>query len=189
MGSQTVVNKAEMLWREGSGIGNGRCYQFRPACPADRETIIANINAIGAERVHLPSDQYAPTPSWEAALDGACFNGIKQLLAVIEIDKTVVGHGRLFPQGFGHKDRHVIDVGMGLLTPYRGLGIGTQFLAYLINWAQAAGYEKMTATIMSNNLCAQRLFARYQFKQEGRRMQQFVVGNHYVDELLVARFL
>lgn len=189
MGSQTVVNEAEMLWREGCGVGNGRCYQFRPACPADRETIIANINAIGAENIYLPSNRYVPTPAWETALNGAYANGIGQLLVVVEMNGSIIGHGRLFPEGFGHKDGHVIDVGMGLVKSYRGLGIGTELLAYLIHWAEQAGYKKMTATMLSSNVRARRLFARHSFREEGVRIQQFKVGDTYLDELLVARFL
>lgn len=188
MDSPAVVNEAIVLPERWWG-GNGRAYHFRSANPLDRETIIANINAIGAENIYLPSNRYVPTPAWEAVLNGSIINDTRSLLAVVEMGGFVVGHGRLFPEGFGHKDKHVVDVGMGLLKPYRSLGIGTALLAYLLQWAKQAGYQKMTATMLSSNIRAQRLFARHCFRQEGMRVRQFMVGDEYVDELLVARFL
>lgn len=188
MDSQSIVRETSLLpqyeWME-----NGPNCQFRPACPPDRETIIANINAIGAEDFYFPSNRYVPTPTWEAALNECPDKNKKNLLAVVEANGFVIGHGRLFSVGFGHKDAHVIDVGIGLLKPYRGLGTGKELLAYLIDWAEQAGYEKMTATIMSTNTRAQRLFTHHQFKCEGTRLRQFKVGQKHIDELLVAKFL
>lgn len=189
MGSQTIVKEVTSLIERNGGGGNGRCYQFRPALPADRKTIIANINAIGEEKIYLPSDRYVPTLDWENTLNGSTLNGTTHLLAVVEINGSIIGHGRLFPGGFGHKDSHVIDVGMALLKPYRGLGIGSELLVYLIDWAKNVGYEKMTATMLSSNLRARRMFTGHNFREEGVRIQQFKVGDKYVDELLVARFL
>jgi RimJ/RimL family protein N-acetyltransferase len=188
MDSQSLVREISFPPQYG-WLGNGRSCQIRPALPLDRETIIANINAIGAEDFYFPSNRYVPTPEWEAALNDRPDKNDKRLLAVVEVNGLVIGHGRLFSAGFGHKDTHVIDVGIGLLKPYRGLGIGKELLAYLIEWAEQAGYEKMTATIMSTNVRTQRLFAHHQFKCEGTRLRQFKVGQKYIDELLVAKFL
>ena len=181
---QVKATATPMKWRE-----NGHFYQFRPATPADRKAIIDNINTICAEIIYLPSNWYVPTYAWETILSGSEINGTQQLIAVVEVNEQVVGHGRLFLEGFGHKNRHVIDVGLALLEPHRNMGIGSALLSYLIDWAKTAGYKKMTATILSNNMRARELFDQHGFKHEGLRVQQFKIGAEYLDEVLVARFL
>ena len=181
---QVKTVAAPMKWRE-----NGHFYQFRLATLADRKAIIDNINTICAETIYLPSNWYVPTYAWETILNGSEADGIQQIIAVVKVNEQVIGHGRLFLEGFGHKNKHVIDVGLALLAPYRNMGIGSALLSYLIDWAETAGYEKMTATILSNNIRARKVFDKHGFEAEGLRVQQFKIGDKYLDEVLVAKFL
>ncbi len=162
---------------------------IRFATPQDRPVIIKNINSVCAEQVYLHSDRFVPTPVWEAGLNNKIIDAPPHLLAVAEVDGRVIGHGRLFPGGYGHKDRHVVDVGIALLKPFRELRIGTKLLECMVTWANLVGYEKLTATVISTNRRALNLFTGLGFVKEGIRVQQFKIQNQYVDEILLGKFL
>ena len=168
---------------------DGRPVLIRPANLEDRDVIIQNINAICAEKLYLPVNEYVSTTAWEALFEDSTSSKLPSLLLVPEIDGQIVGHGRLLPGGYGYKDSHVVDVGIALTQEYRGLGIGSQLLACMIDWARLSRYEKMTATIMANNVHAQCLFRQAGFVQEGVRNRQFKIDDQYVDEILIALFL
>ena len=166
---------------------NGRSLLIRPATHKDRDAVIQNINMVGAEKVYLPSDSYVSTPAWEALFEKN--DKSRCLLLVVEVDGRIIGHGRLLPCGFNHKDSHVVDVGLALTKDFRGGGIGTQLLARMIEWAEFSGYEKVTAVIMSNNGRSLRLFRQAGFVEEGIKKCQFKIADYCVDEILVALFL
>jgi RimJ/RimL family protein N-acetyltransferase len=111
------------------------------------------------------------------------------LLAVAEVEGNIIGHGRVFPAGFGHKDRHVAEVGIALLKPYREIRIGTRLLEYMQLWATMAGYEKLAASVFSTNRRALNLFSGSGFVKEGVRARQFKINEQYVDEIFMGRFL
>lgn len=189
MGAGKLMDHTVLSEQYTGNIADGRPLVIRLARPADRRAIVENINAVCAEEVYLQSDLFVPTSDWEAVLNGKCGEDPRRLLAIVEVKGQVVGHGRVFPAGFGHKDRHVADVGIALLAPYRGLGIGTKMLEYMITWATRAGYVKLTAAVIASNWRALNLFARFMFVQEGVRERQFRIQDRCVGEVLLGRFL
>lgn len=189
MGAEGMMGHIVFIQKTTYMLEDGRQLIIRPAMPSDQASIISNVNAICAEQVYLQSNEFVLTPSWQAMLEGKTNEEFPWLLAVGEIDGRVVGHGRVCCSGFGHKDRHVADVGIALLKPYRGLNIGTKLLEYLVNWATTAGYEKLTASVLSTNLQALNLFDCLGFVKEGLRRQQFKIEGQPVDEILLSKFL
>lgn len=167
---------------------DGQPLVIRRATLADQQVIVTNINTVCAEKLYLQSDGFVSTPDWEAALHGSVTEA-RRLLAVAEIEGQVVGHGRIFPAGFGHKDQHVGDVGLVVLQPYRGIRIGTQMLEQMTKWAQTAGYEKLVTAVIDGNLRALNLFAHLKFEREGVRERQFKIQGRYVAEILLGKFL
>lgn len=168
---------------------DGQLVVIRPARQQDSRIIVENINAICQEEVFLHTAHFVATHDWIMALKQDDIDGAVRLLVVVEVQGRVVGHGRVFPSGYGHRDRHVGDVGLALLEPYRQKRIGTQVLRYLIAQAKERKLEKLTATIISDNLGATHLFARHGFQQEGIRRRQLEIKGVYCDEVCVARFL
>lgn len=166
-----------------------RSLSLRLSKPVDREVVIKNINTVCAEEIYLVSDHFVPTPSWEAAFNHEGDIGRFPLLVVAEVEKIIVGHGRLFPSGFGHKDSHVADIGLSILKPYREIGLGKDILGYVIELAECIGYEKLTASILSTNQRSVNLFERLGFFKEGVRVKQFRIRNRYIDEILMGKFL
>ncbi len=165
--------KTDPITRQTATDGNP--FVIRPARPEDRESIIENINQVCAEQIYLESDCFVPTPAWETMLSAPVRQQPPQLLAVAEVGGQVVGHIRCSPSGFGHKDRHVADVGIALMEPYREKGIGIGLLEYIIDWANSVGYRKLTASVFATNERGLRLFKHCGFVSEGCRQRQFLI--------------
>jgi len=167
---------------------DARSFFVRRATPADASVIVTNINAVGAEGIYLVTEQYVPAPQWEKALDNPS-ECLDRLLLVPEVDGRVIGWVRVFPNDFSRKTQHTSEVGIGLLKPFREIGIGTALMECAIEWARTQGLEKLTVFTFSTNLRAINLFKKMGFAITGRRYKQYKIGEEYVDEVLMERFL
>ena len=167
---------------------DSRPLLVRLSTPADALVVIAAINAICAERTYLVTDHYLSTPQWEKVLHTPT-EYPDRLLLVPEVDGQVIGWCRVFPNDFSLKTQHTGELGIGLLKPFRGVGIGTAAMECAIEWARTHGLEKLIVSTFSTNLRAINLFRKMGFVITGRRYKQYKIGEEYVDEILMERFL
>ena len=163
-------------------------FQVRRFTPGDASQVISVIDSVCAEGIYLVTEHYVPTPQWERALHNPA-KYPDHLLLVSEVDGRVIGWCRVFPNDFSPKTQHVGEVGIGLLQPFRERGIGTALMECAIEWARAQGLEKLTASTLSTNLRAINLFKKMGFAITGKRYKQYKIGEEYVDEVLMERFL
>lgn len=166
---------------------DGPLIIVRPAQIGDAVCIIANINVIAAEEIYLQTDSFIQTPSWKAALRESNDPQAGLLLIVPVIGSAVIGHLRVFPGDYGASDRHVGSIGVALLPPYRGMGIGSALLSIALDWTLHAGFGKLEAHVIASNLRARRLFEKFGFAIEGVRQQHLKIRDWYEDELILAR--
>ena len=103
----------------------------------------------------------------------------------------VVGVCDLTPRGLGEasKSRHVVGLGMSILKEYRGIGIGSAMMDYMISWAKEKGYKKISLSVFSTNQPAINLYRKFGFEIEGVKKMEFKINGEYVDEILMALFL
>lgn len=161
---------------------------IRRATPGDRNAIIAGINSICAEGGAFYVTHFMPDAQWDAVLTRP-ESVPDHLLAVAEVDGCFAGSARLFP-GLPHTlFHHVGELGMFVLAPYRGRGLGSGLLRYLMTQAPTIGIEKITLVVFADNHRALHLYRKFGFVEEGCRRQQFKSGGVYVDEVLMAKFL
>ena len=159
---------------------------IRPARLADAPEIIAAIDAVCAEKIYLLSERYVPNAPWEAVLRQE--ETPNHLLLAPVMDERIIGWCRVFAGPFP-KTGHVADVGIGLLAPYRGQGIGAALMEHAIAWAIARGFEKLTADTFDDNARARALFRKMGFVESGARHRQYKINGIYRDQILLERFL
>ena len=164
---------------------NGRPFAVRPANPADAQEIERNIMAICAEQEYLHTDTFVRTSEWEALLAQSIDLQGRQILLVAVAGESVIGHARLFPPWFGSKGRHVADLGIAILRPWRDIGIGTAMLGYLLEWAIRLDYLKASVEVIATNQRAINLFRKFGFVEEGRRLNHIRINDTYIDEILM----
>lgn len=162
--------------------------QVRRSVPDDAPAIIAAIEAVCAEGVYFQTDTFVPDRRWEAVLYQP--ESVPQyLVAVAELEGTIIGVVRLFAGMCGSKDRHVAELGIFVLSPYREHGVGKRLMAWALEWAIQQGIQKITLSVFATNRRAICLYEQFGFVLEGRRKMQYNIGGEYVDEILMARFL
>lgn len=60
-----------------------------------------------------------------------------------------------------------LGLGMWIVEPWRGKGIGSQLLAVCIEWARANGAHKITLEVWPHNEAARALYRKFGFEEEG----------------------
>lgn len=71
-------------------------------------------------------------------------------------------------KGFGYVSDDVPELGMALLKPYRGKGVGTALLTKLMDELKARGISKLSLSVDPDNCAAVKLYRRFGFKEVGR---------------------
>jgi len=136
---------------------------LRPAVPADVSAVLAVINSVCGEGRWMRTAHYVPTPEWEHAfVNTTC---PRHLLAIAEVDGIVAGWIRMFPPIECQRDE--IELGIGLLPPFRDEGMGTRMVMAALHWAADAGYRWTILTTRPDNLRAIHVFAKCGFVASG----------------------
>ena len=164
----------------------GSRENIRAASEADAAEVIAYVEALRAER--LPTIfRYESVPTLEEerswlrrfARDSADY-------FVAEVDGRIVGN-----LGIAAYEQlqtaHRATLGMSVLQPYRGQGIGTRLLETAIRWCESRSLARLELEVLSNNPRAQRLYERHGFAIEGRRQHAVEVDGGFVDAILMYR--
>jgi putative acetyltransferase len=158
---------------------------IRQATVADVPCIIAGINEVCAEGGYFYTPRYVPTPQWEAALHRP-ESVPDHLLLVAEIGSTFVGSVQLFPLPPDQEDGRVGELGIYVLAPFRGKGVGTALMWEILLRAGMLDYVRIVLSVLSTNERAIRLYEKFGFAAEGRRRREYAfIGEQ--EELVMAR--
>lgn len=93
-----------------------------------------------------------------------------------------------FAAGNRERDRHAGMMGITVAEPWRGRGVGTAALRFLIEWARAhPTIEKVCLVVFSSNPRAYSLYRSLGFEEEARlRAQTQIRPGLYVDDIHMA---
>jgi ribosomal protein S18 acetylase RimI-like enzyme len=109
-----------------------------------------------------------------------------QMLAVTSDDR-VIGWCDVVPKKY-EMFSHVGVLGMGVLAPYRGRGLGERLARETIARALQAGLEKVELAVFASNNVALHLYRKLGFAVEGVRVRARKLDGEYDDELVMALF-
>lgn len=161
---------------------------IRSATPDDAEVVIQGIDAICAEGGAFYIKRFTPTVQWQTVLYQPS-TVPEHLIAIAEWEGQFVGAGRLFRGEGNTLFPHVAELGLFVLKPYRGRGIGKNLLTWMIAWATTTGVEKIVLNVFASNLPAIQLYRQLGFIEEGCQRRHLKVGDQYIDRLWLALFL
>ena len=113
-------------------------------------------------------------------------SGFPCLLAID--DDAVIGWANLNPfERPGHA--HLATLGMGVLAPHRGRGVGDALLARLIAESRGLGLERLELTVYAENTAAVHLYRKHGFFVEGVKRRYKKLDGAYDDAVMMALFL
>jgi RimJ/RimL family protein N-acetyltransferase len=168
-------------------LKDGRTALIRRAMPHDAEAVIAHVNAVGAEGIHIMTERLLKTPKEERSVFRRA-DGESGLYLVAVIGGEIVGSADV-ERGRHSKDRHTASLGIALRRDARGVGLGLAMMQRMIAWARSVGIRKLTLGVFASNAPAVALYRKLGFAQEGRLKGQVILRRKPVDELLMALWL
>ncbi len=82
--------------------------------------------------------------------------------------------------------KHCGLLGMGLLTKFRGQGIGTRLIAETMAAASHAGITRIELTVYTHNEAARKLYEKMGFETEGLQKGSVLIDGVYIDSWMMA---
>ncbi|MGA0603055.1 GNAT family N-acetyltransferase [Caulobacter sp. KR2-114] len=167
-------------------------YQIRRAVAADAETI-AQLGArtFSDTFAHLyPPEDLAQflAQSHSVARARADLADPAKALWLVETDGQAVGYALACPAKLPHPEaspEHGELDRLYMLKDHQGGGIGARLMAEVFAWLEKDGPRDLWIGVWSENLGAQRLYARHGFEKVGT--YDFVVGNTRDHEFILRR--
>lgn len=158
----------------------------RPARPEDVNAVVRLLRGIYAEGRFFVGDG-PPRPESLArhlSADDADYEGYY----VAERSAGVVGWLEIH-RPHPVRLRHVAMVTLAVADGHRRAGVGRSLLRDGYVWARRRGVEKIGLHVRAENEPAIGLYRSEGFELEGREVRGIRTGDHYEDNLVMARFL
>jgi RimJ/RimL family protein N-acetyltransferase len=113
----------------------------------------------------------------------------KNIFLVAEVEIKIVGFTRCEGSKLS-RFRHKAEFGICILKEYWGYGIGKVLLESVLSWADNAGIEKISLTVVQTNTKAIQLYEKYGFVEEGVLIKDRIHkdGNYY-NTVIMGRLL
>ncbi len=98
---------------------------------------------------------------------------------VAEVDGKVIGNSEVGKRGGPMS--HVGDVGIGIRSGYRGVGIGAELMRALIDESMKVGLKILVLDHFATNKTAKRLYKKMGFKDAGMIPRGIYKNGKYID--------
>ncbi|MEM3565752.1 MAG: GNAT family N-acetyltransferase [Candidatus Bathyarchaeia archaeon] len=104
-----------------------------------------------------------------------------------EVDGRLVANSEII-KGTGYS-RHVGFIGIAIKKGFRGIGIGTEMMKVLQEYARKVGLKVSTLSVFANNQHAINLYKKMGFVETGRIPKRFFKDGAYIDEIIMTKVL
>jgi putative acetyltransferase len=155
--------------------------------PRDAEAI---ARMMGDPSVY-PGLMQVPYPSiafWTEKLRTPPVDGSLDLFLIAERDGQAVGSAGLHPAGTRLRRRHVAMLGISVIGPAQGQGVGSALMAALLDYADRwAGVLRVELMVYADNARAIALYRKFGFELEGTHRAHALRNGAYIDSLSMAR--
>jgi ribosomal protein S18 acetylase RimI-like enzyme len=160
--------------------------QIVPIAEEHIEGFYKCLDSVARERSYLAFLQAPPLDSTREFVLSNIANDVPQFVAIL--DGEVVGWCDISPKrldGFKHSG----GLGMGVLQPYRKLGVGQKLISRTIQRAEEKGLERVELQVFSSNTAAIRLYEKVGFVTEGIKKKARKLDGRYDDIVEMALFI
>ncbi|MFE1591143.1 GNAT family N-acetyltransferase [Nocardia sp. NPDC058705] len=133
------------------------------------------------------SPQVDPGPLWP--LDTPFFNEQTSPGNVLVAQESgcILGYVKLRPSPMPASSGHVQEInGFAVAPHHQGRGVGNLLLDAALELAVEREARRITLRVLGSNTRAQAIYLAHGFRIEGRLVGQFLIQDHYVDDILMA---
>ncbi len=170
------------------GIRGGRSVAIRTPVKEGVPACLGVLRSIASEKVYIMTEEV--TDSRRESLERMIAGEFRdQLFVVADLEGAVVGTLGLLRLNQSPKTDHARSLGMGIISEYRGIGIGTAPMECALEWSRSRGLYKMVLDVFAINESAIRLYRRFGFEIEGTGKKLAKIKGEYVDLMNMGLFL
>lgn len=132
---------------------------------------------------------YTNEELWRARLADHNTPGKNDLHLVAELDGAVVGNAGLHSAGASQRRRHVLSIGIAVLSEAQGRGVGSALMAALCDYADNwVGVLRLELSVYTDNTKAVGLYQKFGFVIEGTMRGYAMRDGQLTDTHAMARF-
>jgi RimJ/RimL family protein N-acetyltransferase len=168
-------------------LPNGKKATIREAVKEDAEKLIRYIENIAHESDYLTfgPGEIDITKDLEERIIEEHQNTDNKIFLVVELDNEIIGCLN-FAGGRRERLKHTGEFGVSVKKKYWNMGIATQLIKELINWANESNIiSKINLKVREDNERALRLYEKLGFIREGRVTREFYVDGKYYDVIIM----
>jgi RimJ/RimL family protein N-acetyltransferase len=164
--------------------------EIRLAEPGDEDKLIRLFRNLYQESDYLllEKDEFVLTAEEQAKIIEDHMGSTSWVLFVAEIGSDLVG----FLGGTGghvKRNRHSVQMAMGVLRKHQSMGLGRQLLQAFITWAVHNRYHRIELAVVETNHRAISLYQSLGFEFEGLKRHSLKVHGNYVNEHCMAKLI
>lgn len=159
-------------------------YQIVPISPVHIPGFHKAVDFVARERKYLAFLEAPPLPQAEAFVRQNIERGYSQFVVVS--GEEVVGWCDVIPMTDRPVYSHTGVLGVGLLPPFRGRGIGSELMRQTIAGALAGGLTRIELTVRAGNENAMNLYKKLGFEVEGLKKNAVRIDGVYENLYLMA---
>lgn len=168
---------------------DGRTLLIRNAVGADAEAYIRYYIRAHSETEYLttyPDEKRMDAGDVAARLENTAGDP-RSLELCAFADGELVGSAGIGMIRDRDKTRHRAELGISIIKPYWGLGIGRELVSACIEMARQAGYLQLELEVVSDNARAVALYEKLGFTEYGRNPKAFRTRQGQWQELVLMR--
>lgn len=107
----------------------------------------------------------------------------REILLIAEVEEKYAGHVTIQPEEW-MASQHVGKLGIVVIKPYRGIGVGKALMICAEETAQKERYQKIILSTFIDNEIAKHMYESLGYRSVGIRKRHFKMHHGYIDELL-----
>lgn len=115
-------------------------------------------------------------------------NSDNKVILLAEVDNQIAGFISANGGDF-IRNRHSAHITIGILSSFRGLGIGTLLFESILQWAHNIKIHRLELTVMEHNVRAIKLYTKMGFEIEGKKRHALLIDDNYIDEYYMAKLI
>ncbi|WP_290059119.1 GNAT family N-acetyltransferase [Paraclostridium bifermentans] len=172
-------------------LKNGKTAILRSPIKEDAQAMIDSLNIIGGESDFITFGKNEFSMSVEAEQDYIerinSMDNSKNVLIIIEDE--IVGIASITSV---QKERmkHNGTLGISIRKKYWGIGLGSEIMAYLIDWAKSNKItKKINLLVREDNIRGVKLYEKFGFEKEGLLKKDICVNGVYYNTIAMGLYI
>lgn len=172
-------------------LKNGKTAILRSPIKEDAQAMIDYLNIIGGESDFITFGKNEFSMSVEAEQDYIerinSMNNSKNVLIIIE--NEIVGIASITSV---QKERmkHNGTLGISIRKKYWGIGLGSEIMNYLIDWAKSNKItKKINLLVREDNIRGVKLYEKFGFEKEGLLKKDICVNGVYYNTIAMGLYI